>query len=75
MFRPLGSDIKLGIFGSIAGYYSNGSTSTKIGNSGYVFLGGFQFEYRNIFIQLQPTLISNKNIGDVFITGVSVPLK
>ena len=72
---PLGSDIKLGIFGSIAGYYSNGSISTKIGNSGYVFLGGFQFEYRNIFIQLQPTLINNKNIGGVFITGVSVPLK
>ena len=72
---PLSSDIKLGIFGSIAGYYSNGSISTKIGNSGYVFLGGFQFEYRNIFIQLQPTLINNKNIGGVFITGVSVPLK
>ena len=72
---PLGSDIKLGIFGSIAGYYSNGSISTKIGNSGYVFLGGFQFEYRNIFIQLQPTLINNKNIGGVFITGISVPLK
>ena len=72
---PLGSDIKLGIFGSIAGYYSNGSISTKIGNSEYVFLGGFQFECRNIFIQLQPTLINNKNIGGVFITGVSVPLK
>ena len=72
---PLGSDIKLGIFGSIAGYYNNGSISTKIGNSGYVFLGGFQFEYRNIFIQLQPTLINNKNIGGVFVTGISVPLK
>ena len=72
---PLGSDIKLGIFGSIAGYYSNGSISTKIGNSEYVFLGGFQFECRNIFIQLQPTLINNKNIGGVFNTGISVPLK
>ena len=72
---PLGSDIKLGVFGSIAGYYSNGSISTKIGNSGYVFLGGFQFEYRNIFIQIQPTLINNKELGGVFITGVSLPLK
>ena len=72
---PLGSDIKLGIFGLISGYYRNGSISTKIGNCGYVFLGGFQFEYRNIFIQLQPTLINNKNIGGVFITGISVPLK
>ena len=72
---PLGSDIKLGIFGLISGYYRNGSISTKIGNSGYVFLGGFQFEYRNIFIQLQPTLINNKNIVGVFVTGISVPLK
>ena len=72
---PLGSDIKLGGFGSIAGYYSSGSISTKIGNSGYVFLSGFQFEYKHIFIQLQPTLINNKSLGGVFITGFSIPLK
>jgi len=68
-------DLELGVFGSIAGYYSNGSISTKIGNSGYVFLGGFQLEYRKIFIQLQPTLINNNSLGGVLITGFSVPIK
>ena len=64
-----------GIFGSIAGYYGNGSISTKIGNSGYVFLGGFQIEYKNLFFQIQPTLINNSNVGGVIISGFHIPLK
>ena len=72
---PLSSDIQLGIYGSIAGYYGNGSISTKIGNSGYVFLGGFQIEYKNLFFQIQPTLINNSNVGGVIISGFHIPLK
>ena len=72
---PVNQDIKLGLVGSIAGYYGNGSISSKIGNSGYVFLGGMQFEYKKLFIQLQPTLINNNNFGGVFIAGFSIPIR
>ena len=72
---PLSSDIQLGIYGSIAGYYGNGSISTKIGNSGYVFLGGFHIEFKNLFFQLQPTLINDIDVGGVIITGFHIPLK
>ena len=66
---------RFGIFGSIAGYYGNGSISTKIGNSGYVFLGGFQIEYKNLFFQIQPTLINNSNVGGVIVSGFCISLR
>ena len=67
---------RFGIFGSIAGYYGNGSISTKIGKSGYVFLGGFQIEYKNLFFQIQLfTLIKTPQIFCKILIRVKAKLK
>ncbi len=75
-FWQVSEDLSVGPFAALSDYGRNSKFfETRLGSSGVVVLGGVQANYRNVFVQVQPTGRTGGGVGAVLAAGLTFGLR
>jgi hypothetical protein len=75
-FWQVAEDLSVGPFAALSDYGRNSKFfETRLGSTGVVVLGGVQANYRNVFVQVQPTGRTGGGVGAVVAAGLTFSLR